>query len=213
MGADVHVARQAIFSRRRGVFAYELLFRDGIINAFGGGDGTSATERVIETGLLDIGLEQLTGSRPAFINFTRELLLSRDMLRLPRRQVVIEVLETIEPEPDVLEACDMLRRRGFTIALDDYAFQEGYEPLLARADIVKFEWPAISAVDGREFEERVRTLRLRGVKLLAEKIETVEQFDVAVERNFHLFQGFFWGQPELVSGRRLEASRHQGCSC
>ena len=125
IGSDVFVARQPIFSRRRGVYGYELLFRHGLELAFGATDGNAATSSVIETGLLNIGLDQLTGGRPAFINFTRDLLLTQEILRLPRKQIVIEILETVAPEPDILEACEELRRRGFTLALDDYAFQEG----------------------------------------------------------------------------------------
>ena len=206
IGSDVFVARQPIFSRRHGVYGYELLFRHGLEHAFGATDGNAATSSVIETGLLNIGLEQLTGGRPAFINFTRDLLLTQDVLRLPRRQIVIEILETVDPEPDVIEACEELRRRGFTLALDDYAFQEGYEPLLELADIVKFEYSVVIEVDRTEFEQRVRRLRLRGVKLLAEKIETRAEYDEAVARDFQLFQGFFWGRPETVSGKKIEGS-------
>lgn len=206
IGSDVFVARQPIFSRRHGVYGYELLFRHGLEQAFGATDGNAATSSVIETGLLNIGLEQLTGGRPAFVNFTRDLLLTQGILRLPRRQIVIEILETVDPEPDVIEACEELRRRGFTLALDDYVFQEGYEPLLGLADIVKFEYSAVLAIDRAEFERRVRPLRLRGVKLLAEKIETRAEYDEAVARDFQLFQGFFWGRPETVVGKKLEAS-------
>lgn len=206
ISADVFVARQPIFSRRAGVYGYELLFRDGVEQAFQGGDGNRATSSVIETGLLNIGLTELTGGRPAFINFTRDLLLGEQVLRLPRREIVIEILETIEPDAPVIEACEELKRRGFTLALDDYAFQEGWEPLLALADIVKFEYPAVRELDRDTLETRVRSLRLRGVKLLAEKIETRAEYEEAVERNFQLFQGFFWGRPETVTGKKIEAS-------
>ena len=206
LGADVFVARQPIFSRRQGVYGYELLFRDGLENAFRGGDGNRATASVIETGLLNIGLEQLTGGKPAFINFTRDLLLADEVLLLPRRAVVIEILEDIEPTPDVVEACEELVRRGFTLALDDYVLGSGFDPLLELAKIVKFEFPAIRGGDREAFEEQVRRLRLRGTKLLAEKVETREEFDEAVERGFHLFQGYFWGRPETVTGKKIETS-------
>ena len=206
LGADVFVARQPIFSRRQGVYGYELLFRDGLENAFRGGDGNRATASVIETGLLNIGLEQLTGGKSAFINFTRDLLLADEVLLLPRRAVVIEILEDIEPTPDVVEACEELVRRGFTLALDDYVLGSGFDPLLELAKIVKFEFPAIRGGDREAFEEQVRRLRLRGTKLLAEKVETREEFDEAVERGFHLFQGYFWGRPETVTGKKIETS-------
>ena len=128
LGADVFVARQPIFSRRQSVYGYELLFRDGVENAFRSGDGSAATVSVIETGFLSIGLQQLTGGKPAFINFTRELLLADEVLRLPRREVVVEILEDIEPDEEVVEACAELRRRGFTLALDDYVFHAGLRP-------------------------------------------------------------------------------------
>ena len=206
LGADIFVARQPIFSRRQGVYGYELLFCDGMENAFRGGDGSAATVSVIETGFLSIGLQQLTGGKLAFINFTRELLLADEVLRLPCREAVIEILEDIEPDEEVVEACAELRRRGFTLALDDYVFHAGYDPLLELAGIIKFEFPAVRAIGQREFEERVRGLRLHGVELLAEKVETREEFEDAVERGFHLFQGYFWGRPEILTGKKIEAS-------
>ena len=206
LGTDVFVARQPIFSRRQGVYGYELLFRDGLENAFRGGDGNRATSSVIETGLLNIGLDQLTGGKPAFINFTRDLLLADEVLLLPRRAVVIEILEDVEPTPDIVEACEELVRRGFTLALDDYVLGSGFDPLLELAKIVKFEFPVIRGGDHAAFEEQVRRLRLRGTKLLAEKVETREEFDEAVERGFHLFQGYFWGRPATVTGKKIEAS-------
>ena len=125
---DVLVARQAIFDRDRRVYGYELLFRSNAgLNEFDGTEGGLATKQVLANSLLVIGLENLVGTKKAFVNFGRAPLLQGWHASLPRASTVIEVLETVEPDAEVVEACRNLREQGYQIALDDFVFRPGFE--------------------------------------------------------------------------------------
>src|ERR1700685_826719 len=127
---DVLVARQAIFDRDRRVYGYELLFRSNSgRNEFDGTEGGLATKQVLANSLLVIGMDNLVGTRKAFVNFGRGPLLQGWYASLPRESTVIELLETVEPDAEVLEACRNLREQGYQLALDDFVLGPGCEQL------------------------------------------------------------------------------------
>jgi len=202
---QVFVARQPILTASQRVAAYELLFRQ---HSTSGGAVIDvplrATAEVLTRSLLTIGLDDLTGGKPSFVNFPREALFHEMAGNLPP-QLVIEVLEDVGADADVIAACADLRRRGFRIALDDYCFEPEREPLLAVADVIKIDLTLVNLA-APETEERLRALRKRGVQLLAEKVELPSEFERAKALGFELFQGYFWGRPEIVSGRQLPPS-------
>lgn len=119
-GMDVFVARQPIFDRHRHLYAYELLFRSGPTNVFSATDGDRASVKVIADSFLRPGLQRITGGKRAFINFTRDTLVRGYATLLPRDLVVVEILEDVEQDAEVFDACSDLKRRGYTIALDDF---------------------------------------------------------------------------------------------
>ncbi len=141
---DALVARQAIFDRDRRVYGYELLFRsDAARNEFDGTEGNLATRQVLANSLLVIGLENLVGTKKAFVNFGRGPLVQGWHASLPKGSTVIEVLESVEPDAEVLDACRKLRSQGYQIALDDFVLRPGWEGLLEVADLIKIEIQSI----------------------------------------------------------------------
>jgi c-di-GMP-related signal transduction protein len=202
---DVLVARQAIFDRDRRVHGYELLFRsEGGQNAFDGTEGGLATRQVLANSLLVIGLENLVGAKKAFVNFGRGPLLQGWHSALPPESTVIELLENVEPDDEILEACRELRKQGYQLALDDFVFRAGSERLLQVADLVKIE---IQSIPRPEQKVLVRSYRARGLQTLAEKVETHEEFDWAREAGYDLFQGYFFARPVIVRGRKIPAAK------
>lgn len=201
---DIFVARQPIFDRQRRIQAYELLFREGPINAFPGLDGDTASAKVLSESFLGIGLERLTGGRQAFVNFTERLLRRAVAAMFPRDQIVVEVLENVAPRPELVAACRDLVARGYTLALDDFTYREELRPLLDLASIVKIDFR-----DGGEARVRETLDRLDGrpVRRLAEKVETEAEFARAAAMGFDLFQGYFFSRPEIVRGREIESSQ------
>ena len=201
---DVFVARQPIFDRRQTVYGYELLFRSGVENACPPTDGTEASRHVLHVAWLDLGLPALVGPKPAFVNFTQDLIESGFVAGLPAEALVVELLESVEPTDDVLRACRELKQHGFVLALDDFIYRPDLEPLIALADIVKI---GFGECDPAEQCAHVRRLARQGPKLLAEKVETAADVKQAEALGFDYFQGYFFCRPEIVQGRALTGSQ------
>ncbi len=198
------LARQPIFDHRQRIFAYELLFRSGLDNFFDHPDGDQATSQVIANSFLLFGIDTVTGGTRAFINFTRRLLVEEYATALPREATVVEILETVEPESEVLRACRRLKERGYTLALDDFVYEPRFEPLVELADIVKVDFMASGP---QERKEMARAFLPRGIKMLAEKVETREEFQEALDMGYGLFQGYFFSKPVIVARQDIPASK------
>jgi EAL and modified HD-GYP domain-containing signal transduction protein len=199
---DVFVARQPVFDRQKQVYGYELLFRSGLTNRYDGTDSCTSTAHVLSATLMEIGIERLIGSKKAFVNFGRDMLLSGVPSLLPVNQLVIEVLETVAPEPEVLAACEDLRRQGFLLALDDFVRHSAQEEFLPLAHLVKVEVNALQPAEHREF---VAECRAKGLRMLAEKVETEADFQQSLDSGYDFFQGYFFAKPVIVKGRKIPA--------
>jgi c-di-GMP-related signal transduction protein len=200
---EVFVARQAIFDRKRELYAYELLYRsDAVRNEFDGSDAAAATRHVISSTLLSIGLENMLCGKKAFLNFDHRLLSDGMHLSLPRQAIVIEILESVEPTADLIALCRGIYEQGYSIALDDFVAQPRLEPLTRFAKLIKVDFRATTKV---EQERLLRTYQPRGILMLAEKVETHQEFEWARRAGYDLFQGYFFARPVTVSGRQIPA--------
>ena len=203
-GKPIFVARQPIFDAARDVQAYELLFRSSLENRCRSTCGDSSTLDVISSTFVEIGIDELTGGRRAFINFTRNLLLEDVPSLLSPELMTVEILEDIEPDEPVLRACRKLKDAGYTLALDDFVLRHTNSPLLELADIVKVDFLQTTP-DQRE--KIVADLVRRKITPLAEKVETEEEFNQAAACGFTHFQGYFFSRPAIHKGRTLSASK------
>jgi len=199
---DVFVARQPIFDRQQRVFGYELLFRSCLTNAYDGTEGTQATSQVITTSFFSLDMGKILGGKRAFINFNRDLLVGECVSVLPSEIAVVEVLESVEADEQVMAACKHLKERGYLLALDDFVCEERLAPLAEVADIIKVDFLATPEAERRRL---VRRYSGRGIKLLAEKVETPEQFRQAYQMGYSYFQGYFFARPVIISGRDIPA--------
>ncbi len=197
---NIYLGRQPIFDRELEVYAYELLFRAGETNAAGDLDGDQATSRVIANTFIELGLDEIVGRHRAFLNLTRGFLVNDWPLNFPRDRVVLEILEDIEPDDEVLAAVRRLKQEGFLIALDDFIFHERLRPLVELADLIKID---LMALEEGQLEEHVRVLRGYPARLLAEKIETREEFEHCKALGFDYFQGYFLSRPKVIQGREI----------
>lgn len=199
---DIYIARQPIFTRTKEIHAYELLFRDGMENCFPGIDGDTATSRVLSNTFFTTGIERITGGRRAYINFPRDLLVKRIPLMFPSDLTTVEVLEDVVPDRDVIESCGELVSRGYVIALDDFDDSPSMEPLIDLGHIIKVDFMKSSRDEIREYAARFLD---NGKTLLAEKIETVQEFEEALEMGFSYFQGFFFSKPQVIRDTEIPA--------
>jgi EAL and modified HD-GYP domain-containing signal transduction protein len=192
-GKSRFLGLQPIFNRQGDIFAYEALSRSTYNNRFTG-DSRHATYGIVTDWLLD-DLDRLTAGKPVFLNCTREDLAGDLMALLPVR-IVVEVLETVLVDEWVVDACRRLKAFGHDIALDDFQLAADDSGLLALADYVKIDFQLFGK-DQRK--EMVEYLAKKAIRLIAEKIETREQFRSALEEGFHLFQGYYLARPVLLS--------------
>lgn len=200
---DVVVARQPIFDGRQRVFAYELLFRSSQDNYFAQTNPDVATSHVLSNGMV-VGLGKLTDHKPAFVNFSRTALVENFAFVLSPSDIVIEVLETVEPDEQVIDACRRLKAAGYRLALDDFVDGPQYAPLIELADYIKVDVLATSPADRHGLVTRYATRKRR---LLAEKVETREMMKDTVSEGYEFFQGYFFSRPTIVSSRALSGYR------
>jgi EAL and modified HD-GYP domain-containing signal transduction protein len=200
---DIFVGRQPIYGRRLELHAYELLYRGADVDYAEFSEGDRATSQVLLNTFTEFGLERIVGEHLAFVNLTRGFIVGEYPLPVPRTQVVLEVLEEVVPDAEVLEGLRSLRQRGFKIALDDFEYVSEREALLALADVVKLDVLGLGADEIRTRFERLKPL---GMRLLAEKVETREQFELCRDIGFDYFQGYFLAKPNVVSGSSIPAN-------
>ncbi len=197
------VARQPILTANEKVFGYELLFRDGVEDFFLHTDADEASRSTLNTAML-LGLDVLCDGHRAFINCTRDILLKDYITLLPSEQAVVEILETVPADDLVVAACHRLKEAGYAIALDDFAVNDPRAPLTEVADIIKVDIRDTSPVDAAAMVKRYGPWRCR---MLAEKVETREEFIAAKKAGFVYFQGYFFRRPETVTAHEIPANR------
>lgn len=202
--ATIFLARQPIYNSQLSVFAYELLYRSKISNQANITDGNEATTDVIVSALMDIGLENIVGNRLAFINMTRGFLVGDLPLPQMQEQIVLEVLENQVPDENLVTGLEALAQSGYRIALEDFIYTPKFDRLLEIAQFVKLDVSVLSKTD---LVTHVNLLHKYNVKLLAEKVETQEEFEYCKSLGFDYFQGFFLSKPQVVVGKRVEGDR------
>ncbi|EAQ96074.1 EAL and HDOD domain-containing protein [Congregibacter litoralis] len=202
--SDFFIARQPIFDQSLKLFAYELLFRSADTGAAPQDlDDDLATAQVLNISE-EVGLPELVGERPAFINLPRRFLSEPELLPFAPDNVVLEVLEHVEIDDAVIEGMKVLGERGYTLALDDFVYDARFDAALKHVSIVKLEIPEIAPENWGAEISRLKDL---GVKVLAEKVETNEEFETLKSLGCDYFQGYFFAKPKVVTGKRLAANK------
>ena len=147
-----------------------------------------------------IGLQRLTGGQRAFINCPRDFLLEDYVSLFPRELVVVELLETIKPDAEVVDACHRLKQKGYLLALDDFVDTPDWAPLVEIADFIKVDFRLTIPAEQRALAARYAGKKIR---MLAEKVETPEEYSEAMEMGYSLFQGYFFCRPEMMQHRYI----------
>jgi c-di-GMP phosphodiesterase len=204
MSAQVFLARQPIFDRHRRLAGYELLFRGGDEQAAIIDNHDDATAKVAMNTLTEFGLERVVGPHRAWVNVTRKFILEGLPGALPSKRTALELLENQDVDDELLAALRELRSRGYPIVLDDFVIDTAHELLLPLAETVKID---ILALGVDEAINQARLVAKYDVKLLAEKVETHEEFEQLAEAGFELFQGYFFCKPELLRHKAIGANK------
>lgn len=202
--SDIYLARQPIFDRTEAVIGYELLHRSGPENVFARIDSDVASSQTVDRAAMGVGLDELTDGRLAFVNVSRRVLVEEIYTLLPTQRTIIELLENVAPDPEVLKACYRLKAYGYKLALDDFVGDPRYIEMLALADIVKIDVLDESAP---RVLKMVAPLRERGLRLVAEKVETHEMHRAAIDSGYDLFQGYFFCRPQMVQTKDVSPTK------
>jgi c-di-GMP-related signal transduction protein len=197
---ETYIARQPIFGPRRRVFGYELLFRSGLENVFSHADPTQATSKVMIDSFLLFNVSTMTGGKRAFINIPRDILLSEFIYLFPKELIVVEILETVDPDSAVIEALKRLKKAGYLLAIDDYVYSEKTAPFLEFADFIKVDFLKTPLEERKALPKRIHSKK---TKLIAEKVETPEMYREGQELGYHYFQGYFFSKPNILAGKDI----------
>lgn len=200
---DVFVARQPIFDKEKSIYAYELLFRSGESNGFPDIDGDIATSSLLSSSFFTVGVDKVGSGKKTFINFTEDLLLKGTPQMFPPEKLVVEILENVTPTPEITAACKSLKEKNYIVALDDFVYTNDFDSLLELADIIKVDFRLTPVAT---LEEMLKSLSRFNCRLLAEKVETYEEFNAALEMGFDYFQGYFFSKPEVLKNKDLSTS-------
>jgi c-di-GMP-related signal transduction protein len=196
---QVFVARQPILDRNKRVIGYELRFKPSPGAAPEAAGAIDSSARVISDAVVTVGLDQLTDGRRAFVNVSRQLLLDGIPSVLPSEQVVLELASDIEADGEVLEACESLRAKGYSIAVDDFSLNEWTADLVPFADYLKVDFAVHPDAEARQAMTSSRGGH--SPALIAKGIETMDAFESAVTEGYAFFQGFFFGRPLITQAR------------
>ncbi|SEA05704.1 EAL and HDOD domain-containing protein [Alkalimonas amylolytica] len=194
------VARQPIFDKELQLLGYELLFRDDDHNRFPNIDPDEATSRLLSEQHLLYGLERITGNKLAFINFAEDSLLYQFPTALDPSKTVIEILESVHFSSELLTACRELHKQGYQLALDDFTFHSQWQRLMPYISYLKVDIRQ-NPMDG--LAAKLAELKDFQGKFLAEKVETMAEFEQLQQLGFDYFQGYFFARPEMLKHKRL----------
>ena len=204
LARDFYLARQPILNRAQDLFAYELLFRTAAHGSANVTNDSVATATVMAN-TAELGMHTVVGNALAFVNVDMAALASDFVRFLPHDKVVFEILETVQVTPELIARVTQLVRLGFRFALDDViASLDDLQQLLPVIDFIKVD---IRAISGQNLTNLVTELKQSGKKLLAEKVETLEEFDQCVALGFDYFQGYYFAKPLVMSGKKLSPSQ------
>ncbi len=204
---NVFIARQPVFDRNLKVVAYELLYRAGKVNSAEGMlDPNQASKEVLVNAFSEIGLEKITNGRPALVNITQDILTSGALPKGLQKLLIPEVLEDVLVNKDVIQEVKNLINLGYDVALDDFVFSEEWVPLVKQARYIKLDVMDLGVLGVKEQLARLRVTGSVEGKLLAEKVETHEEFELYRTLGFDYFQGYFLCKPHVMEGESVPAS-------
>ena len=201
--SEVFIGRQPIFNRKLKLQAYELLARSDMENV-SSSTGDAATSQVIINALMEIGLEKIIGNHQAFFKLTRHFILEQELSVFPIDKTVFSIPNDIDVDDDILNAVQGIKDKGYQIALDNFVYREELLPLIKLADIVKVD---TSRLDEDGIRKHVGMLQKIGTKVLAQKVETPQQFNLYQDLGIDFFQGFFFAKPSVIKAKKIPPNK------
>ncbi len=195
----IFVAKQPVFDKNKNVFAYKLLFRSGFDNCFSGCvDEDVATSNVLSNTMHLLGIDKLSGGKPVIINLTEKLLKSKVFTIFPKEYLIIDIPASLLLSDDIYNSCLELKKAKYLFCATSDVFKDKNTRFLQLTDIVKVDFLKTKSEDIQTI-----TSKYKNIRLMAEKVETEEDFKKAYESRFTFFQGYFFSKPQIVSATNI----------
>jgi len=201
---NLFIARQAIYDNQNEVIGYELLYRSSDINKAVFSDGNQASCETIINSFMHIGIDNLMGSSLAFINLPHDFIVNETLTPMFEQQSVLEILEDVKPTENIINGIKRLKKQGYRIALDDFLFKEELIPLVKLADFIKIE---VNNKDSAEIQQQLDYLKDYDVKIIAEKVETLDIYNICFEKKFDYMQGYYFSHPQIVKQKNVPTNK------
>lgn len=205
---DFFIGRQPILDEKGHIFAYEILYRSQNTSTAKVTDNNAATSRVLINALQNIGLESLLGGKKGFINVDENIIMEGTLDLLPKDKFVMEILETAKINCEVLEKVKKYIEEGYSFALDDFEFTadyfSGFKCLFSLVEYIKVDY---MLADKSQLAKNLPILKRFKAKILAEKVESQEEYEQCKKLGFNLFQGYYFSKPVVITGKSVDASK------
>ncbi len=202
--SDIFVARHPVFNAKTDLFAYELLFRSQNEVVASIPDGNAASSQVILNAFVDMNFHAIAKYHPVFINLTADFIMGELPLPMAPDTLIIELPEEVQASESLIKVLKAFSSKGYTLAINNPNLDQPNEALLSTANIVKID---LQQCDRERLPAQLIGLRKFDVKLLAEKIETHEDFEWTKELGFDYFQGFFFARPKKFTAQSIRPNR------
>jgi EAL and modified HD-GYP domain-containing signal transduction protein len=201
---NAYLGRQPILNREGALIAFELLFRSGTDNLANHIDDGQATAHVVARAIGEMGVDAALGPHLGFVNIGGDMLVDESLRVIPPARFVLEIPVWVARNPENLVHCQLLREVGYRLALDDVAGHfDDLISLLPYFDFVKIDFVRCPK---DQIASLVELLKQHGKALIALKVESIAEYELAKEHGFDLFQGYYFARPEVLSSRRASAS-------
>lgn len=200
----IYMARQSIFNKHNRIFGYELLHRENEQNYFiPNSPNKNYTCELISNAMLTFGISNIAKGKYAFINFDRDVIMSDIPFLLNPNEMIIEILEDVEIDEELLERLKRLKEKNYLLAMDDYIGKTEYDSLIKLVDIIKVDFKMTTEKMRREI-----AIKYKNKVLLAEKVETEEEYEQAKRDGYSLFQGYYFSKPLMLSKKTLDIAEN-----
>ena len=201
---NLFIARQAIYDNQNAVIGYELLYRNSDVNKAVFSDGNQASCETIINSFMHIGIDKLMGSSLAFINLPHDFIVNETLTPMFEEQTVLEVLEDVEPGENIINGIKRLKNQGYRIVLDDFVFKEELIPLVELADFIKIE---VNNKNAAGIQQQLDYIKDYDVKIIAEKVETLEIYNICVDMQFEYMQGYYFSRPQIIKQKNVQTNK------
>lgn len=202
--SESFIGRQPVLDEHTDTFAYNLMFQGGTEDYFTKVNADDSKRNILDSEAFRDELDILSSNKRIFITFTEKLLLEGYWSVLPKDQAIIEISESVQPSPDIIDVCKTLKSNGYMLAMGDFHYSSAWEPVIEIADVLKVN---IKTSSKNEVEAYAIKYAQEHVKLLAERVETLQDYYHLRKLGYNYFQGYYFSKPEIIRSEQMPTSR------